>query len=99
MKINKINVKIQTNILYLNIELYQLNFPEWFLPSLNTDCSGVYYVVAKTLIDQACKITSNDSAKWIPRPVIKPVVEVVEAFLCQELGSSVVEIWIKFVND
>lgn len=36
--------------------------------------------------------TSDDSAQWIPSPVIKPVVELVESFLCEETGGAVVEV-------
>ena len=40
----------------------------------------------------------NDPAQGVPCPVIEPVVEAVETFLCKVLGRPEVEVWIKFMN-
>lgn len=42
--------------------------------------------------------SSNDTAKWIPGPIIKPIVEAVESFFSKILSGSKVEIRIKLVN-
>ena len=43
--------------------------------------------------------STNNSAKWIPCSVIKPVVEIVEALFCQVLGCTIVEVRIKLMDD
>ena len=40
-----------------------------------------------------------DATEGVPGAVVKPVVEVVETLLREELGRSVVEVWIELVND
>lgn len=39
--------------------------------------------------------STNDSAKWIPNLVIKPIMKLVKSFLCQELSGSEVKITTK----
>ena len=41
---------------------------------------------------------TDNSTQRIPRPLIKPIMELVEALIRQELGCTVVEVWIKFVD-
>ena len=41
---------------------------------------------------------SDDPAQRVPCSVVKPVMEAVEAFLCQELGCSEVEVGVKLVD-
>ena len=41
----------------------------------------------------------DDAPQGIPGAVIKPVVEIVEAFLRQILGGAVVEVGVKLMND
>ena len=43
--------------------------------------------------------SSDDAAKRVPRPVIKPVVESVESFICQEPCCPIVEVRIKLMNN
>ena len=43
--------------------------------------------------------TTNDSSKRVPGSVIKPIVEIVKAFVCEVLSCTIIEIRIKFVND
>ena len=42
---------------------------------------------------------TNDTAKWIPGTIIKPVVEVVESLLRKEASRSIVEVRIELVNN
>ena len=42
---------------------------------------------------------TNDTSKRVPRAIVKPVVEVVEALFSQEPSRAVVEVRIKFVDD
>ena len=42
---------------------------------------------------------SDDPTKRIPGAIIEPVVELVEALLCQEAGGAVVEVGIELVNN
>lgn len=44
------------------------------------------------------KLTTNDTSQWVPCSIIKPVMKIVKAFLCQVPCGSIVEVWIKFVN-
>lgn len=43
--------------------------------------------------------SSNDTAQRVPGSVVKPVVELVETFLCQILGCAVVEVGIKLMDN
>ena len=40
----------------------------------------------------------DDTSQWVPGPVIKPVVEAVEALLCEKPRCPVVEVGVKLVN-
>jgi hypothetical protein len=44
-------------------------------------------------------ITSNNSPKRIPCSVIKPIVEIVKPLFCQKLRCTIIEVWIKFMNN
>lgn len=43
-------------------------------------------------------LTTNDSAKRVPCPFIKPIVELVKPFFGKVLGGTVIEVWIKFMD-
>lgn len=56
-------------------------------------------ITSKKLTCVVIKCTSYDTAKGIPCPLIKPVVEFVEALVCQVTGCPVVEVRVKLVDD
>ncbi len=42
---------------------------------------------------------SHDTTQWIPGVLIEPIPEIVETLFRKELCNSVVEVWIKLVDD
>lgn len=61
---------------------YQSNIHLFLLPCY------LLFSQAPTWINGA----TNDSPKWIPCSVIKPVVELIKTFFCQEAGCAVVKV-------
>lgn len=57
----------------------------------------IYNLSFSTVISSTYLITwidgsTNDPPQRIPGPVIKPVVEFIKSFFCQEAGGTVVEV-------
>jgi hypothetical protein len=91
--IHKENVSVQSTPYYIKFgQIHTYHWIHWILNNVGQPETH------KFQIREIHNITSYNSPKRIPCSVIKPVVEIIKPFFCQELRCTIVEVGIKFMN-